>query len=576
MFVALVFVTLVVYRSDTSLGFFHLDDPGYIIENEAIKEVSAGNIWRILTEPYFANYSPTHLLSYMIDWSIGEGSARTFHISSNVWAGICAGWLYLVALLLLGHRLIAASVAVLFIVHPAHVEAVAWLSSRKDLVSVAFALPSVFCYLWYRETDARKWYLWSVGLFVVGVAGKLAVAVLPAILLSYEWLVQRRAFTSCLLNKVPFLALSVLFVIPTANSQADTGFSPDPFVIGATVLQNFWLLTGFGEHVIYRDRPATDSSLLTILVSIVPLLCVVLPLWFRRAGIGLSGFLVCWILFAFLPPMGLSFVHPVTDRYLFFPSVGLVLLIGVALKGSAEKWDPKGTRIALGCALVVAGIWAYRTLDYLGEWTDPRSVWHAAAKKSNDSFVFQYLGTHLMDNADQIATPASERAASSTERLGRLADVYLSADDAAKANRELRTLEKPGPASIKLRDLLRSEAQENLSKALERKGTRLSPNLYFRRGKLAFDRGDRVAAKREFLLAIDEAARHTFQEHKYELLARSHHALFVLGWHEQDYVEARRQLLSVREIQTRAGRQWITDVDHQMTRLASRIAQSQK
>ena len=87
----------------------------------------------------------------MLDHAIAGLNAYAFHLSNNLWTGIVAGFVYLVALALTKHRLIAIAVAVLFVVHPVHVEAVAWISNRKDLVAAAFLLFGFLTYLKYRQ-----------------------------------------------------------------------------------------------------------------------------------------------------------------------------------------------------------------------------------------------------------------------------------------------------------------------------------------------------------------------------------------------------------------------------------------
>ena len=84
--------------------------------------------------------------------------------------------MYLVALDLTQQRITAIVAALLFVVHPAHVEAVAWISSRKDLVAAAFVLPCVLAYLKYRPRGAMGWYIASLLLFLFALLGKLSVA----------------------------------------------------------------------------------------------------------------------------------------------------------------------------------------------------------------------------------------------------------------------------------------------------------------------------------------------------------------------------------------------------------------
>ena len=108
---------------------------------------------------------PLHLLSYAPDYAVGGLNAYAFHLSSNLWAGVVAGFVYLVAFALTQQRTTAIVAALLFVVHPAHVEGVAWISSRKDLLAAAFALPCVLAYLKYRQRGAIGWYIASLILF---------------------------------------------------------------------------------------------------------------------------------------------------------------------------------------------------------------------------------------------------------------------------------------------------------------------------------------------------------------------------------------------------------------------------
>jgi protein O-mannosyl-transferase len=170
-FLLLIIAGLLVYSGDLHLGFFRIDDQQYVVNNQWIRGFSSQNLHYIFTTPYFVNYSPLHLLSYMFDYSFAGADGYVFHLSSNLWAGVVAGFVFLTALALTGRRIIAIAAAILFVVHPSHVEAVAWISSRKDLVAAAFALPSLLAYLYYRRGGkaAKRWYILSLLLFFLAL-----------------------------------------------------------------------------------------------------------------------------------------------------------------------------------------------------------------------------------------------------------------------------------------------------------------------------------------------------------------------------------------------------------------------
>src|SRR5437879_13727298 len=87
-FLLLVMATLVLYVGDLRLGFFAVDDPQYVVENPWIRGFTFENLRHILTTPYFANYSPLHLFSYILDYVFAWLNAFAFHLLRNCWCGV--------------------------------------------------------------------------------------------------------------------------------------------------------------------------------------------------------------------------------------------------------------------------------------------------------------------------------------------------------------------------------------------------------------------------------------------------------------------------------------------------------
>src|SRR3954469_16917087 len=85
-FLLLILATVAVYGGDVRLGFFAVDDPQYVVDNPWIRGLTFENLRHIFTTPYFANYSPLHLFSYLLDYVLAGLNAFAFHLSSNVWA----------------------------------------------------------------------------------------------------------------------------------------------------------------------------------------------------------------------------------------------------------------------------------------------------------------------------------------------------------------------------------------------------------------------------------------------------------------------------------------------------------
>jgi len=575
-FLLLTVVTVALYVGDLRLGFFAVDDPQYVVENPWIRGITFENLRHILTTPYFANYSPLHLLSYNLDYVFAGLNAFAFHLSSNLWGGLVAGFVFLLALALTGSRLVAVAAAALFIVHPAHVEAIAWISSRKDLVATAFALPSLLGYLCYRRggPTARRWYIASLVLFLFAVAGKLSVATFPAVFLVYDLFVERRPLSRSLWDKVPFVVGAGLIALAVTSAQPSMGNRPSPYVLAAALVQNVWLLTGFGSYILYRVPPNATAGTMLELAAILFLIAVfAAPLLLRKRS-PIMVVLLYWLLFAMIPAQVLSFSHPVTDRYLFFPSVAAVIFIAWGLI-SAGKWLGRRGSIAAVVILAVIGVlWGRATLAYVAEWRDPRSVWYAATLKSSDPATAQNLGSYYLGVADRLGAKPMGSPLSDAEARS-LAAVVWSGDPRLPALlAEWSAGQRGGPTEKAFQSALRSLAWDAFERSLSVKGTRVMPGLYYNRSLVLFNRGDFAGARRELQATLDESTREGFAPVRQQLTVYSHAQLGTIAIKEGDYREALRWYRMADDEQTRFGGKWIPDLDATRKKLETMVGSS--
>jgi len=575
--VALTIASALLYIGILRVDFLGLDDPQYVVNNPWIRSFSLQNLQHIFTTPYFANYSPFHLLSYMLDYAFAGASPFVFHLSSNIWGGMVAGFVFLVALALTGNRIVSVAASFLFIVHPAHVEAIAWIASRKDLVAAAFALPSFLTYLRYRQggANARGWYISSLALFLFAVAGKLSVATFPAVFLAHDLFVERRPLARSVLDKVPFVAAAAVFAVIVAAAQPPTGHRPLPYAMLAAFAQSGWLLTGFGRYVIYRIPPNQSAqTALQIAAALLLVALFVMPFLLRRR-LPLAVVLIYWILFTFIPAQGLAFEHPVTDRYLFFPSVAAVILIAWGLITTSERFGRRGLFAAIGLLAIISIAWTRTTLAYLGEWRDPRSVWYGATQKSSDSDTYYNLGSYYQDMAARLGK--TQRGAPLPKgKAETLAAVVWAGDPRLpQLLSAWQQGQQGGPIEQEFKHHLRRLAWDAYEQRIRNKGVLALPNVYFRRGLILSDDDDKQGARKEFLAAAADAAKFPFAEWRNEMLVRSHNALGILAWQEQNFSEAMRWLKLADEEQTRAGGNWVPDLTANRKRLEGIIASPQ-
>jgi hypothetical protein len=371
----------------------------HVVSNPWIQGITWKHLTQILFNPYYLNYSPLHLLSYALDYAVGGLNAHAFHLSSNLWAGVVAGFVYLVALALTRERRTAMAAALLFVVHPAHVEAVAWISSRKDLVAAAFVLPCVLAYLKYRQRGEIGWYLASLLLFLFALLGKLSVAAFPAVLVVLDLVLENRSVSRSIIDKIPFLVLAALVAVAVHYAQPSTGLQSDLAMHAKAFVQSLSLLTGLGNYVIYRVPPAPGNTLSQLVGLGILLGLFLLPLLLRKRY-PIATVSIYWILFTYLPTQVLPFTYPVTDRYLLLPSVGTVILIAWALIKATDHLHRWKVAAATTLVTAVSFICLTKTVDYLSEWRDPRSVWFAATRKSDDVHLYYELGVGVRDRID--------------------------------------------------------------------------------------------------------------------------------------------------------------------------------
>ena len=563
--------TALLYAGDLHLGFFRIDDPQYVVSNPWIQGVTWNHLAHILSNPYYLNYSPLHLLSYTLDYAVGGLNAYTFHLSSNLWAGVVAGFVYLVALALTHRRITAVVATLLFVVHPAHVEAVAWISNRKDLVAAAFVLPCFLAYLKYRQRGTIAWYLVSLLLFFFALLGKLSVAAFPAVLLVVDLVMDKRRLSRSLSDKIPFSVLAAMVAVAVHYAQPSTGLQPDPVVHAKAFLRSLWLLTGLGNYVIYRVPPESKHGFAQLLGLLTLAGLFILP-WFLRRRHPVATVSVYWILFTYLPTQVLPFSYPVTDRYLFLPSVGVVILIAwLCIKATSrfEKW-----RVAAATMLVmvVSFVWLTKTIGYLSEWRDPRSVWFAATQKSNDFHVYYELGWEYLEKAAVFGTKR-RNAPLPPEESQHYASVAWKGDARLpELMSELLHDQHNGPIESAFKEYLLTKAAENFDHALARKGEHITPALFFSRGVFFVDKDDMQSAKKEFLAEIDEASNLPDSDARQEPLISGYYNLAVVEERLGHSKEALSWIRRAEEEQNKLGRTVIPEITGARQKLESRAA----
>src|SRR2546427_429956 len=206
-------------------GFVSLDDPVYVIDNPTIKAWSWQHLKTIFTEPVVGTYLPVTMLSYMIDHQLFGLNPLGYHLTNLVLHLLCTWLVFLVIDRIVGHAVAAFVSATLFGIHTMHVESVAWISERKDVLYGVGFLGALYLYVAHVRTGKRfTFYYWaSLLVFVASALSKAQAALLPVVLILVELVLMRPFSVKALARTLPFFIPAILTAGVAVATQRAAG-----------------------------------------------------------------------------------------------------------------------------------------------------------------------------------------------------------------------------------------------------------------------------------------------------------------------------------------------------------------
>ena len=410
-FLAIAVATLAAYSPVIRAGFVY-DDSQYLQENPHVRGGITGEnaVWAF-TSFHAANWHPLTWLSHQLDVSLFGLRPAGHHVTNLLLHTLNTGLLFFVLLKMTGAVWRSLLVAALFALHPLHVESVAWVSERKDLLSACFFLLALEAYRRYAGRPGLLRYVSVALLFTLGLLSKPMLVTFPCVLLLLDWWplqrlgprISGRALGRLILEKLPLLAISLAAGGVTLLAQR-TGWaivswealSPVARVSNAAI-----------SYVIYLEKTIWPTSLAIFypyprgghpLPLVVVSLAIIAGLTF--AGVRLARrrpwFLAGWLWFAgtLVPVAGFVQVggQALADRYTYLPLIGIFMAVAWGLAELAQRGAlPARSRLPLAVA-VLLGL-AALTWRQAGYWRDQRTVFaHAAAVTEGNHVAHFALG----------------------------------------------------------------------------------------------------------------------------------------------------------------------------------------
>ncbi|MFQ5586515.1 MAG: tetratricopeptide repeat protein, partial [Thermodesulfobacteriota bacterium] len=386
-------VTFLAFSSSLNNGFTNWDDNDYITGNPLIQTISCSNLKSIFISFNLSNYHPLVLLSFLLEYHFFQLNPFIYHLD-NLLLHLMNSFLFFYIIFMVSHNVsISFIAAILFGIHPLHVESVVWVTERKDVLSTFFFLQAVICYLYFRKKQEGLYYFLALITFLLALLSKAMAVTLPVVLLLFDYLLYRKFDKWALVEKMPFFTLSVFFgVLNILAQKAGDALSTQKTF---EVLHNLFIATS--SLVFYIKKtilplnlsaiyPSSQHRAISALspefllpVSILFFMVIVIFLsrrWTRKIVFGSLFFFVTILPVLKLIPVGDETFA--ADRYMYIPSIGLFYLAGVAFHKlyASESVFHKVKRVSLTflfCGVVLA--YSFLTYQRCNVWQDNETLW---------------------------------------------------------------------------------------------------------------------------------------------------------------------------------------------------------
>ncbi|MGH7620614.1 MAG: tetratricopeptide repeat protein, partial [Gemmatimonadaceae bacterium] len=548
--VAVAALTAVAFAPALSNGFVSWDDQKNFLDNPNYRGLGLSQLGWMWTTFHLGHYVPLTWMSLGFDYTLWGMNPMGYHATSVVLHAVNASLVFLIARRVFiatadaavsQERVVlaAAASALAFAIHPLRVESVAWVTERRDVLSLLFYLASVLAYLRACEPDdVRPWYWISVGVFACALLSKATAMTLPAVLLLLNvyplariggrvgwktpaaWRVYREL--------IPFAVLSaatVILSLVALHPPAQLGLF-DKVVVSVFGL-SFYLwksIAPWGLSPLYPMPAQIDATEPRFLASYVVVAALVaFIIWIRRSRPGVAAVLVAFVVMT-LPMLGVVQNGPqiAADRYTYFGAVALSLLVG----GAFLMW--RFTMVTTATAALLLATLGALTWEQTSVWHDSEGLWQRVLALDDQAAIAHSAMASLMFARDNVS--------SGIEQSRR---AIALAPDFAEAHNDLGVgLSRTGQLADAIAEFERAiaispaydEAYSNLGVALAHQGNLAGAMTDYRRAlELNPDNADAHVDLGNAMVRLDRSA-DAIDEYEAAIRIRPDHAEARFNW----------------------------------------------
>ncbi|OGU16336.1 MAG: hypothetical protein A2076_02840 [Geobacteraceae bacterium GWC2_53_11] len=438
-------ICMLVYLPSLTCGFVNFDDPEYVLNNSAIRQLNGDFFASVFTQVHIVWWMPLTWISLALDYHFWGLNPLGYHLTNILLHAVNAGLVVFIADRLLtgmgrgnssqtGSYTYPATLllaGLLWGIHPLRVESVTWVTERKDVLNGLFTLGSLLFYLCYARKKGRgeaagRDYCFSLVLFGLSLMAKSVSVVLPLMLLVADWYpfgrLRRGSILPLLVEKIPFFAMSAAMTVVTfyLTSRSNYRVSFEYFPLSQRIAVS-------GNALFEYLR------LLLVPVGISPLHLIAEPIPFRYTVTTIISAGICVGVYTLrkqrlIPALWLCFLLPLlpvlaffqngdqafASRFTYLPSVAPSIAAAALIAGGYTKLTAAGNRYArILVALCAAGLLIYATMTVrlIGFWKDTATFWTRAIDLEPSAIFYKERGKFYYSQGNHDAAVADYTAA---------------------------------------------------------------------------------------------------------------------------------------------------------------------
>lgn len=450
-------LVLMSFWSAFSNDFVMWDDQMYVVENKMIQEPTFANLKRLMGVECALNYHPLTMFTLWLNAFLSGAKDATPFVVTNVFIHIVNTILVFVFTRQLTKNNVVLSflIALIWGVHPMHVESVVWVSERKDVLYSLFFFLACIQYVKFIETDKRKYYIITFILFILSCLSKAMAVVLPLVLILIDFWYNRFSVKN-IINKIPFFFIALIFGALAVHVQGggNLGGILEKMTkdVAISEVYSLWqrICFGFYGMLVYIGKffvpinlhnfyayPPMDQNSAAQYVTAPLFGLIILGSAFllrnkrREVFFGIAFFFITIMLVLQFLSVGGAIL---AERYSYIPYLGLSFAVFLLM----DKYIKNQTTI-VGIGVLVALIFMYRTYEVSKTYKDTGALFGNSYKYEQDSAVVNenlanhYGRTGSIDLVIRYGEAALQKGVKSYSLLGALGNAYHLKGDNAKA-----------------------------------------------------------------------------------------------------------------------------------------------